>query len=62
MRETHEHPIYDILIRWLDHEQYAFDKGAREVWPPGCWPADTADGAGFDDNPQSNEASDRDPG
>jgi hypothetical protein len=57
------HPIHDILIRWLATEQYAFDGASREVWPPGCWPDDAADGGGgFDDNPQSSETAPRHPG
>jgi len=56
------HPIHDILTRWLATEQYAFDDSAREVWPPGCWPDDTAHrSGGFEDNPQPSEASNSDP-
>ncbi|MEX0733507.1 MAG: hypothetical protein WDZ66_05850 [Steroidobacteraceae bacterium] len=27
------HPIYDILMRWLETEQCAFDAEARDDWP-----------------------------
>lgn len=52
------HPVHDILIRWLETEQYAFDGASQEYWPPGSWPQDG--GGGFDETSQSSEDSSRD--
>lgn len=56
------HPIHDILIRWLETEQYAFDGASQEYWPPGCWPQCAEDGGGFDETSQSSETAAGDPG
>lgn len=32
------HPLHEFLLRWLDTEQYAFDAGNCEHWPPGARP------------------------
>ena len=54
------HPIHDILIRWLETEQYAFDEESQEYWPPGSWPEGREDGESGD-IAQSSEDSSRDP-
>ena len=54
------HPIHDILIRWLETEQYAFDEESQEYWPPGSWPEGREDGESGD-IAQSSEDSTRDP-
>ena len=55
------HPVHDILIRWLETEQYAFDEASQEYWPPGSWPQGGADGgSGFDETSQSSETAPRD--
>lgn len=51
------HPVHDILIRWLETEQYAFDPASQEYWPPGSWPEGRDDG-GRDS--ESNETATRD--
>ena len=51
------HPVHDILIRWLETEQYAFDPASQEYWPPGSWP-EGRDGGGGD--PESSETASRD--
>jgi hypothetical protein len=53
------HPVHDILIRWLETEQYAFDPASQEYWPPGSWPGGQEDGA-LSDNPESSETAFRD--
>lgn len=56
------HPVHDLLIRWLETEQYAFDEASKEYWPPGSWPQGGQDGGGgFDEESQSSEDSTRDP-
>ena len=56
------HPIHDILIRWLDTEQYAFDEGSQEFWPPGSWPQGGEEAGGdFGEGSQSSETASRDP-
>ena len=55
------HPIHDILVRWLETEQYAFDPASQEYWPPGAWPEDR-EGGEFSDASQSRETATRDPG
>jgi hypothetical protein len=55
------HPIHDILIRWLDTEQYAFDEASQEYWPPGSRAQGGEDrGDEFGGNPQSSETATRD--
>jgi len=27
------HPVHDLLRRFLGTEQFAFDAGARDIWP-----------------------------
>ena len=62
MREAHDHPIYELLISWLDHEQYAFDETSCEVWPPGSWPQREDDGSSDSgDASESSETATRDP-
>jgi hypothetical protein len=57
------HPVHDILIRWLETEQYAFDRASQEYWPPACHAQDGKDhGGDFSDSPRSNETAARDPG
>ena len=56
------HTIHDILIRWLETEQYAFDGASKEFWPPGCWPQGGEGGGGdFGENSRPSEDSTRDP-
>ena len=57
------HPIHDILTRWLETEQYAFDRASQEFWPPGSWPQGGEEGGGdLGEGSQSSEAATRDPG
>ena len=56
------HPIHDILIRWLDTEQYAFDEGSQEFWPPGSRSQGGEDNGGdFGENSRPSEDSTRNP-
>lgn len=55
------HPIHDILIRWLETEQYAFDGASQEFWPPGSRAlCDESSGGDFGERPQSRETEARD--
>lgn len=54
------HPVHDILIRWLETEQYAFDGASQEYWPPGSRTQGGEDGGGFDETSQSSETATRD--
>lgn len=57
------HPVHDILIRWLETGQYAFDGASQEYWPPGSRTQGGEDGGtDVSDRPQSNETAARDGG
>jgi hypothetical protein len=55
------HPVHDILIRWLETEQYAFDRASQEYWPPACRAQGGEDGESGD-TAQSSVTAARDPG
>lgn len=56
------HPVHDILIRWLETEQYAFDGASQAYWPPGCWTPGREEGSGDrGDTSQSTDTATRDP-
>ena len=46
------HPVHEILRRFLETEQFAFDAGARQIWP---W---ERNGAG---RPSADESEDEEP-
>lgn len=56
------HPVHDILIRWLETEQYAFDGASQEYWPPGCRTQGSEHDGDFRETPQSSETAARDAG
>ena len=56
------HPVHDILIRWLETEQYAFDEESKEYWPPGSRAQGGEDhSSDFGESPQSSDTATRDP-
>lgn len=55
------HPVHDILIRWLETEQYAFDGASQEYWPPGSRAqGEEQDSGDFGESAQSSESAPRD--